>query len=164
MAYNFHRRISKHLPGWKIYVNLRRTIINSLLIDFNLDSIKTTRLNRQKLFSMERYPRMSTFTQMGLFVYRFCMMVMMDNLIYLTLIKEWSAALTVQSVCLSILSMLSSAKRKIKPYNDVEFCKRSKGRGPKSFSWSYDDDNVWIAVYPFCDNWKYQKFWKFGIN
>jgi len=43
---------------------------------------------------------------------------------------------------MSILSMLSSAKRKIKPYNDVEFCKRSRGRGPKSFAWSYDDDKV----------------------
>ena len=31
---------------------------------------------------------------------------------------------------------------KIKPYNDKEFCKRSKGRGPKSFAWSYDDDTV----------------------
>ena len=42
--------------------------------------------------------------------------------------------------------MLSSAKRKVvfsalskvfkvKPYNDKEFCKRSKGRGPKSFAW-----------------------------
>ena len=30
----------------------------------------------------------------------------------------------------------------VKPYNDQEFCKRSKGRGPKSFAWSYDDDKV----------------------
>ena len=55
----------------------------------------------------------------------------------LNLNSEWSAALTVSSVCMSILSMLSSAKKKSKPYNDAEFIKRAAGRGPKAFYW-YD--------------------------
>lgn len=55
---------------------------------------------------------------------------------------EWSPALTVNSVVLSILSMLSSATKKAKPFNDAEFVKRSAGRGPKAFLWSYDDDKA----------------------
>ena len=31
---------------------------------------------------------------------------------------EWSPALTVNSIVLSVLSMLSSATKKIKPFND----------------------------------------------
>ena len=56
---------------------------------------------------------------------------------------EWSPALTVSSICLSVLSMLSSAPKKIKPPNDAEFVKRAAGRGPKAFLWSYDDDKAW---------------------
>lgn len=56
---------------------------------------------------------------------------------------EWSPALTVQSVVLSVLSMLSSATKKIKPVNDAEFVTRAAGRGPKSFSWSFHDDKAW---------------------
>jgi hypothetical protein len=48
---------------------------------------------------------------------------------------EWSAALTVSSICLSIISMLASAKKKCKPKNDAEFCKRAIGKGPKNFKW-----------------------------
>lgn len=55
---------------------------------------------------------------------------------------EWSPALTVSSICLSVLSMLSSATKKIKPFNDAEFVKRAAGRGPKAFLWSYDDDKA----------------------
>ena len=57
--------------------------------------------------------------------------------------SEWSPALTVSSICLSVLSMLSSATKKIKPSNDGEFVKRAAGRGPKAFLWSYDDDKAW---------------------
>jgi ubiquitin-conjugating enzyme E2 W len=56
---------------------------------------------------------------------------------------EWSPALTVSSICLSVLSMLSSAPKKIKPPNDAEFVKRAAGRGPKAFLWSYHDDKAW---------------------
>jgi ubiquitin-conjugating enzyme E2 W len=55
------------------------------------------------------------------------------------LYDEWSAALTVASICISVQSMLSSAKKKSKPPNDAEFVKRSAGRGPKDFRWSFDD-------------------------
>ena len=63
---------------------------------------------------------------------------MVNNL----LILEWSPALTVSSICLSVLSMLSSATKKVKPFNDAEFVKRAAGRGPKAFLWSYDDDKA----------------------
>ena len=56
------------------------------------------------------------------------------------LYDEWSAALTVSSVCMSVLSMLSSAKHKSKPANDAEFCKRATGKSPKAFLWSFDDN------------------------
>jgi len=31
--------------------------------------------------------------------------------------------------------MLASAKKKCKPKNDAEFCKRAIGKGPKNFKW-----------------------------
>ena len=65
--------------------------------------------------------------------------------LYLFLYFEWSPALTVSSICLSVLSMLSSATKKIKPSNDSEFVKRAAGRGPKAFLWSYDDDKAWLS-------------------
>eukprot|EP00828_Plagiopyla_frontata_P044497 TRINITY_DN728_c0_g2_i2.p1 TRINITY_DN728_c0_g2~~TRINITY_DN728_c0_g2_i2.p1 ORF type:complete len:152 (-),score=24.13 TRINITY_DN728_c0_g2_i2:79-534(-) len=58
------------------------------------------------------------------------------------LYDEWSAALTVASVCMSIISMLNSAKKKSRPFNDSEFCKRSVGKGPKAFIWTFDDDKA----------------------
>jgi ubiquitin-conjugating enzyme E2 W len=63
-------------------------------------------------------------------------------IVILLLILEWSPALTVSSICLSVLSMLSSAPKKVKPFNDAEFVKRAAGRGPKAFLWSYDDDKA----------------------
>ena len=62
--------------------------------------------------------------------------------LYVSTYLEWSPALTVSSICLSVLSMLSSANKKIKPANDAEFVKRAAGRGPKAFLWSYDDDKA----------------------
>ena len=50
------------------------------------------------------------------------MSILYDGLVFN---KEWSAALTVSSICLSIISMLASAKKKMKPKNDAEFCKRA---------------------------------------
>ena len=63
-------------------------------------------------------------------------------MVFIHIYLEWSPALTVNSVVLSILSMLSSATKKVKPFNDAEFVKRSAGRGPKAFLWSYDDDKA----------------------
>lgn len=79
---------------------------------------------------------MSTSTLMDSSVSLSCMMV--PNFHKL----EWSPALTVNSIVLSVLSMLSSATKKIKPFNDAEFVKRAAGRGPKAFLWSYDDDKA----------------------
>ena len=31
--------------------------------------------------------------------------------------------------------MLSSAKKKTRPFNDQEFCKRAMGKKPKDFYW-----------------------------
>ena len=57
------------------------------------------------------------------------------------LYNEWSPALRVSSVCLSILSMLSSATVKKKPVGDAEFSAR-KFTGPKQVRWYFDDDTV----------------------
>ena len=57
------------------------------------------------------------------------------------LYNEWSPALRVSSVCLSILSMLSSAKVKKKPHGDAEFSAR-KYTGPKQIRWFFDDETV----------------------
>ena len=73
---------------------------------------------------------------MDLSACRYCTMVTNKIMI------EWSPALTVNSVVLSTLSMLSSATKKVKPFNDAEFVKRAAGRGPKAFLWSYDDDKA----------------------
>ena len=74
------------------------------------------------------------------------MSILYDGMLYILLdeyqLIEWSPALTVSSICLSVLSMLSSANKKVKPFNDAEFVKRAAGRGPKAFLWSYDDDKA----------------------
>ena len=57
------------------------------------------------------------------------------------LYNEWSPALRVSSVCLSILSMLSSATKKVKPHGDAEFSAK-KFTGPKQIKWFFDDDKV----------------------
>jgi len=57
------------------------------------------------------------------------------------LTEGWSPALSVESVCLSIMSMLASAKEKKRPQGDksyVRFCHKN----PKKTRWWYDDDNV----------------------
>ena len=50
------------------------------------------------------------------------------------LLKDWSPALRVSSVCLSILSMLSSATQKVRPPNDSYFSSTYRS-GPKSVRW-----------------------------
>ncbi|KAM0676027.1 hypothetical protein GVAV_000807 [Gurleya vavrai] len=53
------------------------------------------------------------------------------------LYDQWSPALTIESICLSIISMLSSAEMKKKPPNDAGYCKISRNKSPKDFKWSY---------------------------
>jgi ubiquitin-conjugating enzyme E2 W len=72
---------------------------------------------------------------MGIFVYLFYIQVHKFNLdIFNLQYLEWSPALRVTSVCLSILSMLSSCKKKEKPAGDHSFSSRMHA-GPKSISW-----------------------------
>mmetsp|Transcript_6960 Transcript_6960/g.21168 ORF Transcript_6960/g.21168 Transcript_6960/m.21168 type:complete len:157 (+) Transcript_6960:267-737(+) len=58
------------------------------------------------------------------------------------LFDGWSPALTVTSICLSILSMLSSANRKDMPPDNDTYVERSKGRSPKETRWMFHDDTV----------------------
>lgn len=56
---------------------------------------------------------------------------------------EWSPALSVQSVCLSILSMLSSCKKKARPSDNDSYVNTCKDHSdPKKTRWVFHDDKV----------------------
>ncbi|XP_067944656.1 ubiquitin-conjugating enzyme E2 W-like [Watersipora subatra] len=57
------------------------------------------------------------------------------------LTDDWSPALTVESVCLSIISMLSSCKEKKLPPDNQYYVARA-GNNPKKTNWWYHDDDV----------------------
>ncbi|XP_021943910.1 probable ubiquitin-conjugating enzyme E2 W-B [Folsomia candida] len=57
------------------------------------------------------------------------------------LTDDWSPALSVQSVCLSIVSMLGSAVEKKHPPDDAFYVKTCS-KNPKKTRWWYHDDNV----------------------
>jgi len=57
------------------------------------------------------------------------------------LTDDWSPALSVESVCLSILSMLASAKEKARPPDDAFYVKTCS-KNPKKTLWWYHDDQV----------------------
>lgn len=54
----------------------------------------------------------------------------------------WSPALTVTSVCLSIVSMLSSATKKAVPPDNETYVRNCGGRSPKQTRWMFHDDHV----------------------
>lgn len=57
--------------------------------------------------------------------------------------EEWSPALSVQSVCLSILSMLSSCKEKVRPPDNDSYLISCKDHSdPKKTRWVFHDDQV----------------------
>ncbi|KAJ8974599.1 hypothetical protein NQ317_019344 [Molorchus minor] len=56
------------------------------------------------------------------------------------LTDDWSPALSVQSVCLSIVSMLSSCKEKQRP-PDNAFYVKTCNKNPKKTKWWYHDDS-----------------------
>ena len=56
--------------------------------------------------------------------------------------SEWSPALTVQSCVLSIVSMLSTSRGKVRPEGDEDYCRRVGSRSPLETSWIYHDDDV----------------------
>ena len=62
------------------------------------------------------------------------------------LTEDWSPALSVQSVCLSIISMLSSAKEKVRPVDD-SFYVKTCSKNPKKTPWHYHDDSIWVFIY-----------------
>mmetsp|Transcript_16055 Transcript_16055/g.24916 ORF Transcript_16055/g.24916 Transcript_16055/m.24916 type:complete len:146 (-) Transcript_16055:22-459(-) len=57
-----------------------------------------------------------------------------------TLDTDWTPALKTSSVCMSIISMLSSAKEKVKPPNDETSSKYMAGKSPKDIRWLFEDD------------------------
>jgi len=57
------------------------------------------------------------------------------------LTDDWSPALSVQAVCLSIVSMLSSCKEKKRPPDDMFYVKTCS-KSPKKTKWWYHDDSV----------------------
>eukprot|EP01039_Chlorochromonas_danica_P006706 gene6706-7414_t len=54
---------------------------------------------------------------------------------------DWSPALTVHSICLSLLSMLSSATIKVRPHDDETYSRMPRAT-PKQTRFLYHDDNV----------------------
>mmetsp|Transcript_9365 Transcript_9365/g.16881 ORF Transcript_9365/g.16881 Transcript_9365/m.16881 type:complete len:152 (-) Transcript_9365:444-899(-) len=58
------------------------------------------------------------------------------------LYNAWSPALTVTAICLSILSMLSSATSKATPPDNDAYVKSCHGRSPKNTRWLFHDDEV----------------------
>ncbi|RUS78394.1 hypothetical protein EGW08_013842 [Elysia chlorotica] len=57
------------------------------------------------------------------------------------LTEDWSPALSVQSVCLSIVSMLSSCKEKKLPPDNAIYV-RTCSKDPKKTRWWYHDNSV----------------------
>mmetsp|Transcript_16261 Transcript_16261/g.23704 ORF Transcript_16261/g.23704 Transcript_16261/m.23704 type:complete len:167 (-) Transcript_16261:190-690(-) len=55
---------------------------------------------------------------------------------------DWSPALTARSICMSVLSMLSSATVKEPPQDDASYSRRKSTGGPKSTRFIYHDDTV----------------------
>ena len=58
------------------------------------------------------------------------------------LYQEWSPALTVRTVSLSILSMLSSCEEKVPPPDDEAYSRSARNRSPKKTLFAFHDDNV----------------------
>ncbi|CDW84204.1 ubiquitin-conjugating enzyme [Stylonychia lemnae] len=57
-----------------------------------------------------------------------------------TLYSDWTPALKVSAVTMSILSMLSSAVVKQKPANDAQAVVWMKNKSPKKVNWMFEDD------------------------
>ncbi|CAN1813993.1 Probable ubiquitin-conjugating enzyme E2 16 [Linum perenne] len=59
------------------------------------------------------------------------------------LYDSWSPAMTVSSVCISIVSMLSSSTVKQRPEDNDRYVKNCRnGRSPKETRWWFHDDKV----------------------
>ncbi|XWS24420.1 hypothetical protein CRYUN_Cryun28dG0100300 [Craigia yunnanensis] len=63
------------------------------------------------------------------------------------LYDSWSPAMTVSSICISILSMLSSSTVKQRPADNDRYVKNCQnGRSPKETRWWFHDDKVALRV------------------
>ena len=58
------------------------------------------------------------------------------------LYDQWSPALTISSVCLSVLSMLSSCESKELPPDNDKYVSSHKNKSPKETQWMFHDDKV----------------------
>ncbi|EUD65756.1 ubiquitin-conjugating enzyme E2 W [Plasmodium inui San Antonio 1] len=58
------------------------------------------------------------------------------------LYDHWSPVLSVNSICLSIISMLSSCTKKRKPIDDMLYCSAGPKVSPKNMRWMFHDDKV----------------------
>ncbi|CAD6240797.1 GSCOCG00008926001-RA-CDS [Cotesia congregata] len=67
------------------------------------------------------------------------------------LTDDWSPALSVQSVCLSIVSMLSSCKEKKRP-PDNSFYVKTCNKNPKKTKWWYHGKNNLFLIYFILNN------------
>ncbi|KAL9263668.1 Ubiquitin-conjugating enzyme 15-like protein [Drosera capensis] len=62
---------------------------------------------------------------------------------YDILYDSWSPAMTVSSICISIVSMLSSSPAKQRPADNDRYVRNCKnGRSPKETRWWFHDDKV----------------------
>ena len=55
---------------------------------------------------------------------------------------DWSPALTVKTICLSVISMLSSATEKSRPPDDERYSRAYGNSSPKKTKFMYHDDTV----------------------
>ncbi|XP_077666267.1 ubiquitin-conjugating enzyme E2 W isoform X2 [Eretmochelys imbricata] len=74
------------------------------------------------------------------------------------LTEDWSPALSVQSVCLSIISMLSSCKEKRRP-PDNSFYVRTCNKNPKKTKWWYHVAKSPVAPYRLTDVLEHKLLW-----
>lgn len=56
------------------------------------------------------------------------------------LYDEWSPILGIETICLSILSMLSSAQENVRPHDDVQYLRAGNNRNPQETRWDFHDD------------------------
>lgn len=59
------------------------------------------------------------------------------NILY----SDWNPAMDVKSICLSLLSMLSSATRKSRPPDNDSTVVMSRGQKTRNMQWEFHDDN-----------------------
>ena len=62
-----------------------------------------------------------------------CLSILYDGILFTDI--DWTPSLTTAKVCLSILSMLSSCKKKQRPANDASSVRYMSSMSPKKVNW-----------------------------